>query len=520
MSKIVIATGSFNPITIAHRRLLEEGIELVNADKGLLVCTNGDYLINKIVVKKKNKNPFILSEDIRKEMIESLSKVNPKIEFGGFEIGGVSPSTERTLKSIMKKYPNSEFYFLVGADKLSSIPQWKNIDAIFSNMNLIVCKREGYDVEKIIEDSEFLTRNRNKIKILESSEDLKNVSSTRIRELYFSGEDYSSLMDKGPYEILTKIDKSLFKELSSDEYIKLILEYGGKYSGNLARLELFKENKKIYKEQFLNDDSKKISSEIIKEYNDSKFDLSKKYNTEIECKNMDASEIALSLKKEGLNPLILNSANKREPCYGYNKGTDSFETSLCFMSTLPLALYRFGSRRLKIIRELNIDIIDDVYPLDENYGAIYHNNVTFFRHNIDKSYALREDPFICNVITIPSLSNSKDEEDKSDRRYFKEDGYLSCEGKKVQSNKIRTIFKTALKHKHDSIVLSAFGCGYNNLKPDEIASLFKDILNEDEFNDRFKKIIFAIYEGEGSSRKIVGRNGKYKPFYDLETKGE
>ena len=30
-----------------------------------------------------------------------------------------------------------------------------------------------------------------------------------------------------------------------------------------------------------------------------------------------------------------------------------------------------------------------------------------------------------------------------------------------------------------------------------------------------KKLVFAIYEGKGSSRKIVGKEGKFKAFYDI-----
>ena len=40
------------------------------------------------------------------------------------------------------------------------------------------------------------------------------------------------------------------------------------------------------------------------------------------------------------------------------------------------------------------------------------------------------------------------------------------------------------------------------------------ILEEAEFKAKFKKIVFAIFEGKGSSRKVVGEQGKFKAFYD------
>ena len=42
--KIVVLTGSFNPITKAHRLILENAINKVNADLGLLVIVSDAYL--------------------------------------------------------------------------------------------------------------------------------------------------------------------------------------------------------------------------------------------------------------------------------------------------------------------------------------------------------------------------------------------------------------------------------------------------------------------------------------------
>ena len=65
------------------------------------------------------------------------------------------------------------------------------------------------------------------------------------------------------------------------------------------------------------------------------------------------------------------------------------------------------------------------------------------------------------------------------------------------------------------MILGAFGCGVYNLLPSEISKLFLDILNENEFKNKFKKIVFAIYEGKPTRKKQVGIEGKFKPFYDL-----
>ena len=66
--------------------------------------------------------------------------------------------------------------------------------------------------------------------------------------------------------------------------------------------------------------------------------------------------------------------------------------------------------------------------------------------------------------------------------------------------------------------LSEIDSGIYNLKAAEVSNLFKNILEEPEFKNKFKKIVFAIFEGKGSTRKVVGRDGKFKAFDDIFTK--
>ena len=188
------------------------------------------------------------------------------------------------------------------------------------------------------------------------------------------------------------------------------------------------------------------------------------------------------------------------------------------MSTLSQSLYAFGSPKYKHIREAALALVPDVYPMDINFGGVYSPYVTFFRHNADSYYALRDEIFDCPIITVASLSNREKNSFTNDERvYFDAEGCLTEEGKVIEANKIRTIFRIALENGHDSIVLGAFGCGVFRLHSDEVAGLFRDVMNEPEFKNRFKKLVFAIYEGKPSPRRRdpIGRDGKYAPFYEI-----
>ena len=86
--KLIVLTGSFNRVTKAHYQMLSDAVEKLKADKGLFVATNNAYLTKKTFVKAKSRTPFILSEDVRCSMLESLNNDNPKLFFWGFELGG------------------------------------------------------------------------------------------------------------------------------------------------------------------------------------------------------------------------------------------------------------------------------------------------------------------------------------------------------------------------------------------------------------------------------------------------
>ena len=58
--------------------------------------------------------------------------------------------------------------------------------------------------------------------------------------------------------------------------------------------------------------------------------------------------------------------------------------------------------------------------------------------------------------------------------------------------KIRTILHIGLKHGHDYLVLGALGCGAYGNPPADVARLFHEVIEEDEFRDKYKMLEFAI----------------------------
>ena len=57
---------------------------------------------------------------------------------------------------------------------------------------------------------------------------------------------------------------------------------------------------------------------------------------------------------------------------------------------------------------------------------------------------------------------------------------------------------------HDSLVLGALGCGAFCTPPAQMARLFHQVLDEEEFRGRFSRIVFAIIDSPSSNN--------FKPF--------
>jgi len=91
---------------------------------------------------------------------------------------------------------------------------------------------------------------------------------------------------------------------------------------------------------------------------------------------------------------------------------------------------------------------------------------------------------------------------------------LSQEDAETTKQKIRIILHIALTNKHDSIVLSALGCGAYKNPPRHVAELFMEVLNEDKFLRKFKVLVFAIFD-DMNTHKEHNPEGNYRPF--LET---
>ena len=235
-------------------------------------------------------------------------------------------------------------------------------------------------------------------------------------------------------------------------------------------------------------------------------------NCTVGCINADCIDVAEFLLKKGYKPAILNLASAKKPGGGYRDGLIAQEESLCYSSNLSVALYQYGDPKYANVKDSGVPHKETAYPLDVNFGGIYAPSVTFFRNGKSKFYTIRKNSFNCDVITVAGLclSGKSHYADINELSYRAKDGGFTTEGEEIMFNKLRTIFRMGVENGNDSLVLGALGCGAYKCPPEEVAKQFKTVMQESEFKNKFKVIVFAILE---KPRKALGLDGKYAPFY-------
>lgn len=237
------------------------------------------------------------------------------------------------------------------------------------------------------------------------------------------------------------------------------------------------------------------------------------YETKVSVVNGDCLVVGKAMIDEGLNPAVLNMANAYRPGGGVINGARAQEECIFRRSNLFMSLYRYDSTHNLILEDnrneytsrfVNFGLIEQGYPMDEDFGGIYSGDVTVFK---DGDYEWIADVYQTAFISVAALNISR--EVRVGGRDILCNGQLSDDAIRITKNKIRTIYRIGVLHGHDSLVLGAWGCGAFGNPPEQMAQLFMEVLNEDEFRGRYKDIRFAIIEDHNSK----GRN--YQSFKNV-----
>lgn len=172
--KIGIMGGTFEPIHIGHLLLGEFAYEDFGLDE-IWFLPNGN---------PPHKEAAVTEEALqhRIEMIRLAIEKIPYFHLNLFEADIKKHSyTYQTMQEFNKLYPEHEFYFILGADSLFSIEEWRYFREIFTTCTILAAMRDDKDVADMKGQIRYLQEQYGaNIELLRAP--LVEISSTTIRE--------------------------------------------------------------------------------------------------------------------------------------------------------------------------------------------------------------------------------------------------------------------------------------------------------------------------------------------------
>ena len=137
--RIGIFGGSFNPIHSGHAIIAHHIITSGVVDRLWLMVSP----VNPLKVDNERQ----VNDTDRLRMVEMVSRPMEGVETSAFEFTMPKPSyTIDTLNALQEKFPDDEFFLVIGADNWVVFDRWRNSEEILAKYHLLVYPRLGYDV--------------------------------------------------------------------------------------------------------------------------------------------------------------------------------------------------------------------------------------------------------------------------------------------------------------------------------------------------------------------------------------
>ncbi len=147
MKKIGLFGGSFNPIHQGHMSMARLACDFFQLDQ-MFIIPAGEHPFAK--------KSLTVSAKQRAEMVELAIENEPLFSLyrGEIDREGTSFAYD-TIFEIAQANPESEIYYLIGADNLSTFDKWHRYEEILEIATLMVASRPGYSEETTLSNVKF-----------------------------------------------------------------------------------------------------------------------------------------------------------------------------------------------------------------------------------------------------------------------------------------------------------------------------------------------------------------------------
>lgn len=176
---IAVYSGSFDPLHIGHKAILEEISS--KYDWVYLIVTPQNPLKERkssdFVDRVKNAHDALLRNEIFNVTVSDIERTMEPPYY-----------TVRTLGELKKITPHNNFTLIIGADNLQNIREWKEYQKLLTEYGVLVFPRGDFGVSKLEELKKELLLENPEYKIEINKTIIPTVSSTEIRESLEKGD--------------------------------------------------------------------------------------------------------------------------------------------------------------------------------------------------------------------------------------------------------------------------------------------------------------------------------------------
>jgi len=186
--------GTFDPIHNGHLVAASEVADRFNLDEVVFVPTGEPW--------QKHGRSVSAAED-RYLMAVIATASNPRFWVSRVDIDrGGRTYTKDTLRDLHTLYPDSDLYFITGADALASILTWQDVEEMFSLARFVGVSRPGYDLDGAHVSAAFKSLPSDALTLMEVP--ALAISSTECRERAAENRPIWYLVPDGVVQYVTK----------------------------------------------------------------------------------------------------------------------------------------------------------------------------------------------------------------------------------------------------------------------------------------------------------------------------
>ena len=168
--------GAFNPPTAAHIGLARFAMEQTGAGQVIFVPSKSIY------ISKSQGKELVYPDETRLNMLRRAAESRPWMRVTDREL--LAPAQPRTYEPLCHfREEGVTPALLMGSDKLPELEHgWLHVEEIVREFGIVCLARGGDESERLLRDDPYLRRLSGGIRVLETPEKTRFVSSTAVRE--------------------------------------------------------------------------------------------------------------------------------------------------------------------------------------------------------------------------------------------------------------------------------------------------------------------------------------------------